>query len=193
MSLIPVWLPKSPTSIDGGVKDDGGKPAWDLFPFDALNEVAKVLEYGKRKYAAHNWSKGMDWGRMFGACLRHLAAWGRGENIDPESGLLHLAHAACCALMLLALTMRKVGKDDRAVLGPTTNPSPYPEDDRMTCPTCIEARKTAPTDPAYLVHWGKWSAPGYPCGAALESLGTSELGDVTCPKCRDWLRTEGLV
>lgn len=99
----------------GGVKADAGKPCVDLLPFDALEEVGKVLEYGKRKYAARNWELGMSWGRMLGACLRHLFAWARGVEVDAESGLHHLSHAACCALMLLALVLRKVGTDDRAV------------------------------------------------------------------------------
>lgn len=102
-------------ALTEGVKADDGKPAMDLLPFDAIEEVGKVLEYGKRKYAARNWELGMSWGRMLGACLRHLFAWARGVEVDAESGLHHLSHAACCALMLLALVLRKVGTDDRAV------------------------------------------------------------------------------
>ena len=99
----------------GGVKHDAGKPAWNLLPFDALNDVAAVLEYGRNKYASRNWEKGMAWGRLLGAALRHLSAWAQGTERDAESGLPHLAHAACCVLMLLALTKRGVGADDRAV------------------------------------------------------------------------------
>lgn len=96
-----------------GVKFDEGKPRWDLLPFDALDEVAEVLRYGANKYAPRNWEKGMAWGRLLGAAMRHLAAWARGNYRDSESQLPHLAHAACCVLMLLALTMRGVGTDDR--------------------------------------------------------------------------------
>lgn len=106
--------PSLPPAAEG-VKHDGGKPRLDLLPFDALEEVGKVLDYGAKKYAPHNWAKGMAWGRMLAACLRHLAAWARGVEVDPESGLHHLSHAACCALMLLALVLRKAGTDDRAV------------------------------------------------------------------------------
>ncbi len=98
---------------DEGRKDDGGKPRMDLLPFDALLDVADVLDYGAKKYAARNWEKGMLWGRMSGAALRHLGRWMTGENVDPESGRHHLAHFACCALMLLALAKRNVGTDDR--------------------------------------------------------------------------------
>ncbi len=98
-----------------GRKDDGAKPRWDLLPFDALDEVAIVLKYGAEKYAARNWEKGMAWGRLLGAALRHLSAWAIGIEIDAESGLPHLSHAACCVLMLLALAKRGVGTDDRVV------------------------------------------------------------------------------
>jgi hypothetical protein len=98
-----------------GRKDDGEKARWDLLPFDALNDVAEVLKYGAKKYAARNWEKGMAWGRLLGAMLRHASAWARGIDVDPESGHHHLAHAACCALMLLALVRRGVGADDRLV------------------------------------------------------------------------------
>lgn len=104
-------------SVTDGVKLDAGKPRWDLLPFDFLDDVAAVLEYGERKYAARNWELGMAWGRLLGAALRHLAAWARGTNTDAESGLPHLAHAACCVLMLGALVKRSTGTDDRFVGG----------------------------------------------------------------------------
>lgn len=97
-----------------GIKLDTGKPTTDLLPFDALLGVADVLEYGRRKYNARNWELGMAWGRLLGAMLRHTFAWAMGQEVDPESGKAHLAHASCCCLMLYALTLRKVGVDDRA-------------------------------------------------------------------------------
>ena len=94
-------------------KHDAGKPRLDLLPFDALEQVGAVLDYGAKKYAARNWEKGLAWGRLLGAALRHLGAWARGANLDAESGLPHLAHAACCVLMLLASVTRGIGADDR--------------------------------------------------------------------------------
>jgi hypothetical protein len=101
------------TAKTEGVKLDAGKPRTDLLPGDALLDVARVLEFGAKKYAARNWEMGMDWGRLLGAAFRHLWAWSLGEATDPESGLPHLAHASCCVLMLQALVLRKVGTDDR--------------------------------------------------------------------------------
>lgn len=97
------------------VKHDQAKARWDLLPFDAVDSVAVVLTYGAAKYSSRNWELGMAWGRLLAAALRHLTLWARGQDKDEESGLPHLAHAACCVLMLLALTLRKVGTDDRLV------------------------------------------------------------------------------
>lgn len=96
-----------------GVKHDQGKTPLELLAFDALEEIGKVLAFGKAKYAPRNWENGMDWGRVYGALLRHLFAWWRGQENDPETGLSHLAHAGCCVMFLLAYSLRSVGKDDR--------------------------------------------------------------------------------
>jgi hypothetical protein len=55
----------------------------------------------------------MSWGRVFGAMMRHSWAWWRGERTDPESGLPHLHHAACCIAFLMAYEQRQTGTDDR--------------------------------------------------------------------------------
>lgn len=96
-----------------GRKDDQGKPRMELLPGDALNEIAKVLTFGAAKYEDRNWERGMKWGRPFGALMRHMWAWWQGEDKDPETGLSHLAHAACCILFLLSYELRKAGEDDR--------------------------------------------------------------------------------
>lgn len=85
------------------MKFDTGKLDWSLLPYEALEEVVKVLEYGKHKYAAHNWSSngGFKYTRVFNALMRHTLAFMRGEDKDPETGLSHIAHAACNILFLL--------------------------------------------------------------------------------------------
>lgn len=95
------------------VKFDSGKPQLDLLPFRALQGVGEVLTYGAQKYAAHNWRKGLAWSRLSAAALRHLFAFVRGEDNDPESGLPHLDHAACCILFLSELQKMGTGTDDR--------------------------------------------------------------------------------
>jgi hypothetical protein len=44
------------------------------------------------------------------AALRHLIRWWRGEKIDPDSGLPHLAHAACSIFFLLEKELEGVLK-----------------------------------------------------------------------------------
>lgn len=83
-----------------GVKYDQDKLQWDLMPFDLLEEELKVWMFGAKKYSAHNWRKGMPTTRGFNALMRHLTAYMNGEDNDPESGISHLAHAACCLKMM---------------------------------------------------------------------------------------------
>jgi hypothetical protein len=85
-----------------GVKADGEKVRMELLPFSALEEIAEVLTYGAKKYAPDNWKKVRDAKpRYTGALLRHLASWQKGEKLDLESGLSHLAHMGANILFLL--------------------------------------------------------------------------------------------
>lgn len=102
------------------VKFDAGKQDWSLLPVSSIEEVLKVLAYGKEKYGAWNWTNGdgMSYSRLFNATLRHVFAWWRGEDLDKESGLSHLAHAACNVLFLLYFMNNKAtynNNDDRSV------------------------------------------------------------------------------
>ena len=96
-----------------GIKYDQDKPPLELIPSLALEEVAKVLGKGKVKYTAWNWASGFEWSRLIGSCGRHLGAFQRGEDLDPESKLSHMAHLACTALFLLEHELRGLGVDDR--------------------------------------------------------------------------------
>lgn len=96
-----------------GIKHDETKVPLDLLPFDALEEVAKVLNFGATKYGRRNWEKGMAWSRLLAATLRHLFAWSMRKGPDEETNLSHLAHAACCVLFLLSYEIRYIGNDDR--------------------------------------------------------------------------------
>jgi hypothetical protein len=98
----------------GGIKHDDGKLPLELLPVDVLEEIAKVLKFGASKYSSNNWRGGFKYSRIFGACLRHLFAWFRGVDTDPETGLSHLAHAGCCLFFLLHFVIAKTGTDDRS-------------------------------------------------------------------------------
>ena len=100
-----------------GKKWDAGKLRYDLLPPDALAEVVQIFTDGAAKYGDRNWEQGMSWSRPFAAAMRHLWAWWKGEDTDPESGRPHLAHAACNVLFLLAYQRRGDGADDRRKKG----------------------------------------------------------------------------
>jgi hypothetical protein len=99
--------------VNRAVKYDQDKPDYSLLPPEALEEMSKVLTYGAKKYAPHNWAKGMDWSRLYSAMNRHIWAWWNGEDNDKETGLSHLAHAMCCLAFLISLDKRGVGEDNR--------------------------------------------------------------------------------
>lgn len=85
-----------------GTKLDGGKPDWSLLPMGTVDLVVKVLTFGAEKYERDNWQKVEHLPeRYYSASMRHIDAWWRGEMHDPESGIHHLAHAACCLLFLI--------------------------------------------------------------------------------------------
>ena len=99
--------------ITEGQKFDSDKLRYELLPPELLEEVARVLTFGAHKYSARNWELGMAWSRPFAALMRHMWAWWRGEEKDPETGYSHLSHAACCIAFLLSYEARNVGTDDR--------------------------------------------------------------------------------
>ncbi len=97
-----------------GTKNDQGKLRYDLLAPEALEGLVGVLTYGATKYAPRNWERGISYSRVFAAAMRHLWAWFRGNECDPETGLSHLDHAACCIHFLSAYTKRKMTAfDDR--------------------------------------------------------------------------------
>jgi deoxycytidylate deaminase len=75
------------------MKFDTGKLRYSLIPPVALEELAKVLGYGAKKYKANNWKNVDDKSRYVDALYRHLEAWRSGKSADSESGLSHLSHA----------------------------------------------------------------------------------------------------
>jgi hypothetical protein len=98
-----------------GLRYDQGKLRYDLLPADGLEELVRVFTVGAAKYADRNWELGMDWSRVFGSLMRHCWKFWRGEEIDPETGCHHMAHAAWNAMALVTYSTRKIGKDDRPV------------------------------------------------------------------------------
>lgn len=96
-----------------GVKFDHGKPKFDFIPFDLLAGENRVWAKGALKYGPSQWRKGMPMTQPFNALLRHLFAFMRGEDNDPETGESHLDHAACCLRMMQNTKAYYPHHDDR--------------------------------------------------------------------------------
>lgn len=109
---------RTTTLIGGGKKFDGGKLPWDLLPYDAVAEIVRVLQFGAQKYDSRNWEKGIVLSRLFAASQRHgIAYWQQREDLDPETGIHHLAHRICEDLFALAFIVRgRTDLDDRPVV-----------------------------------------------------------------------------
>jgi hypothetical protein len=96
-----------------GTKADDGKHRYDLIPAQPLDELARVYTIGAGKYADRDWEKGLKWGRVFAAMMRHAWKWWRGERHDPEDGQHHLASVAWCAFALMEFERTHPELDDR--------------------------------------------------------------------------------
>jgi len=100
-------------AIGSGARANGGKYEVHQLPLFALEGTSRVLMFGAQKYKKGNWAKGMDWSIPFDCMMRHMIAWHRGEELDPESGLPHLDHALCNLLFLSAYRELYPEGDDR--------------------------------------------------------------------------------
>ena len=96
-----------------GQRHNEGKIRYDLFEPFAMEQLAKVFTSGAEKYALWNWLQGMKWSKCLASLKRHLAAFEKGEDFDPESKNYHMAHAAWNALALLSYYKHYPQGDDR--------------------------------------------------------------------------------
>ena len=81
-------------------KDDHNKPKITLLDTRFIEGMSEVMMYGiEKKYERDNWKKNMDPERILDAMLRHSFDLAQGEIIDPESGLPHVYHIGCNAMM----------------------------------------------------------------------------------------------
>lgn len=95
-------------SAEQASRDNAGKPemSYLLDLHKSLTEVVRVMEYGAGKYAPRNWLKGgKPDAEYLSAALRHIFRHSAESDTDPESGCLHLAHAAWNLLALLELNV----------------------------------------------------------------------------------------
>lgn len=106
--------PDSKPEPELGPKYDEGKVDWTLLPMFAVEEVAKVMGFGASKYYRDSWRKVPEYKRRYiAAAYRHIMDYFfRRVTPDGESGLHHLAHAACCILFVLEMDLLVETEDD---------------------------------------------------------------------------------
>lgn len=83
-------------------KFDKGKNMLQLIDPMWIEDLGKVLTMGALKYGIENWKNIDNESRpkVIGAILRHIIAYLKGDVVDKESGLPHLAHAQCNMMFL---------------------------------------------------------------------------------------------
>lgn len=94
-------------------KADAGKPQLTLVPPQIIWDIAKIREYGNKKYGDPNNWKTVEIQRYRDAAYRHwLAYLADPDSVDEESGLKHLWHLACNIAFLCDMEARKELKNE---------------------------------------------------------------------------------
>ena len=118
-------MTNTPTDPKGAV--GATKTPLGLIPPFAMAQTAWAHKLGAEKYGPYNWrDTGVCASTYVNAMLRHLNAWRDGEDLDPESGISHLAHVACNCNILLDAGHCGTLQDDRNV-APQNWLKPEPE------------------------------------------------------------------
>ena len=98
-------------STETKTKDTNGKPRLGYVYKSLMNAIAKVREYGNKKYpegGPDNWTK-VEPDEYYHALMRHVAAMcdakfnplTKESPIDPESGMPHSWHAAVNLMFII--------------------------------------------------------------------------------------------
>lgn len=112
---------EGPDSKDTNPKDAIGstKLSFGLVPDTLSTFAALAFTEGATKYGSYNWRvAGVRASIYRDALERHLKKWWNGEEVDPKTGVSHLASVIACAGIILDAAL--VGKltDDRPPKAP---------------------------------------------------------------------------
>ena len=139
-------------NVEAGHDDSQKVGLQFILAMPGLYEVAKVGDFGAKKYGQFNYKKGMKWMRLLGSCSRHLVSFIQGEDIDKESGISHIAHFVYDGLMLLDYIIHHRELDDR--YGSIGNPYTYTKPTSAMPPLTLTAHQKAVLD-----HYGDECGP----------------------------------
>jgi len=94
------------------------KPGLSKVPPLPLFAIGQVMADGAAKYGHMNWRKDpVSASTYYDAAMRHLMAWWDGQDLDPMTGLSHLAHVAANMCILLDADSGPWLLDDRPLAG----------------------------------------------------------------------------
>lgn len=91
------------------------KLRWELLPLEDVEDIVRVYTAGAKKYGEDKWQNLPDGIRRYkAALLRHLVEYDKGNEIDEETGCLHLAQVAWNAIAMLHISkqQKKNGNQD---------------------------------------------------------------------------------
>lgn len=91
---------KESKSVKNDIIDD--KLRWDLLPMEEIEDIVRVYHAGAKKYGPNTWQN-LDNGfeRYRSAAARHIMAYLKGERMDKETNVHHLAAAAWNVITML--------------------------------------------------------------------------------------------
>lgn len=101
--IMDIILTKDPIenkSVKNDIIDD--KLRWDLLPMEEIEDIVRVYHAGAKKYGPNKWQN-LDNGfeRYRAAAARHIMAYLKGERMDKETNVHHLAAAAWNVITML--------------------------------------------------------------------------------------------
>lgn len=100
------------------------KAPLSTLPTGPMYEVALAMLEGARKYGRHNYRvMGVKASVYYDAAMGHITAWWEGEDMDPTSGLHHLAKAMASLAVVRDSEMMGNWVDDR--------PPRYPDGNKL--------------------------------------------------------------
>lgn len=129
---LPASTPQDRAQATTGLRFNAGKPPFHLIDPYFLEDLARVLDFGRQKYAEDNWRKGLSVNECLSSLQRHVMAIQKGEDFDEETGLPHSAHIACNAQFLHFMLDQRPDMDDRWYVKQVL--TPQEEADRLLDP-----------------------------------------------------------
>ena len=165
------------------IKFDDGKPKLTLVPRKIIFAIAKIREYGVKKYKdPDNW-KTVEKERYRDAAYRHFMAYlDDPDGADKESGLPHLWHLACniaflCEMEIPVDKFKRYMDDTDKVQKETEEFNHFPPTGVVNCHRCKYRELPIHEDPCF--HCGLHNSLGKDDCLYLKNLRMKKRGEKT--------------